>query len=147
MRLKIDMIQVTRHALVPYTAEQMFNLVNNIEVYPDFLPWCKEASILSSTEQSIEARLKVSQGAVTQAFTTINELIKNQKIVMRLKEGPFKHLEGIWLFEPCQEGCHIRFDMQFEFSNPIMAALISGKFKTMVGTLVQAFTDRAKQVY
>lgn len=141
------MIQVTRQALVPYSAEQMFNLVNDIGFYPDFLPWCADAKIHSTTDKAIEATLKVSQGAVSQAFTTINELVKNQKIVMKLKEGPFKHLEGTWLFEACQEGCKITFDMHFEFSNALMGALMSGKFKSMVGSLVQAFTDRAKQVY
>lgn len=141
------MIQVTREALVPYSAEQMFNLVNDIGVYPQFLPWCEDAKILSNSEEAIEATLKVSQGAVSQAFTTVNELVKNHKIVMRLKEGPFKHLEGIWLFEACQDGCKVTFDMQFEFSNAIMAALMSGKFKTIVASLVQAFTERAKQVY
>lgn len=141
------MIQVTRQALVPYSAEQMFNLVNNIDSYPQFLPWCEDSKILSNTEQAIEAMLKVSQGSISQAFTTINELVKNQKIVMRLKEGPFKYLEGTWLFEACQDGCKITFDMQFEFSNAIMGALMSGKFKTIVGSMVQAFTDRAKQVY
>lgn len=141
------MIQVSKEALVPYSAEQMFNLVNNIDDYPEFLPWCAGATVHSTTEQAIEATLNVSQGAVNQAFTTVNELVKNQKIVMKLKEGPFKHLEGTWLFEACQGGCKIKFDMHFEFSNALMGALMSGKFKTMVGGLVQAFTDRAKQLY
>lgn len=141
------MVQVTREALVPYSPEQMFNLVNDVDFYPSFLPWCVEAKTLLVTEHAIEAMLKVSQGPITQAFTTTNELIKNQKIIMRLKEGPFKHLEGMWLFEQCKDGCKITFDMQFEFNNAMMAALLSSKFKHMVGSLVQAFTDRAKQVY
>ena len=141
------MVQVTREALVPYSPEQMFDLVNDVRFYPAFLPWCAEADVLATSDHAIEARLKVSQGPVTQAFTTINELVKNQKIVMKLKEGPFKHLEGTWLFEACKDGCKITFDMQFEFSNAIMAALMSSKFKIMVGSLMQAFTDRAKQLY
>ncbi|RMD80661.1 MAG: type II toxin-antitoxin system RatA family toxin, partial [Gammaproteobacteria bacterium] len=98
------MTAVHREALVPYRCEEMFALVDDVEAYPSFLPWCRGAEVLSRDEDEVRARLEVARGSFQKAFTTCNRRRPPKMIEMRLVEGPFRHLQGFWRFEPVGEG-------------------------------------------
>ncbi len=93
------MTTINKFALVPYTPAQMFALVDDIEAYPQFLPWCKRTRVLSRTEDEVRATIELSRGGVEKAFTTCNRNQKDKMIEMRLVEGPFKRLDGFWRFD------------------------------------------------
>ena len=146
------MTLVTRSALVPYKAEQMFDLVNDIDAYPEFLPWCKEAEILRQSATEIHARLTVSKGGVKQQFATCNTLTHPSRIDMKLENGPFQKLEGYWQFDELGQGqeidgCKASLYLEFEFANPLLAAMFGAAFKSMADTLLDAFIQRAKDKY
>jgi ribosome-associated toxin RatA of RatAB toxin-antitoxin module len=140
---------VHRNATVPYTPAEMFDLVNDIEAYPQFLPWCQSAEVLQRDEQQIRARLKVAaKRGINTSFTTLNRLKTNEQIEMRLIEGPFRRLEGLWRFESAQVGvCRVSLDMAFEFSSRIVALTLGGVFNQAANFLVDAFVRRAHEVY
>jgi ribosome-associated toxin RatA of RatAB toxin-antitoxin module len=141
------MAHIQRSAMVPFSCEQMFDLVNDIEQYPEFLLWCPQARVLSQTDNEIEATVYFAKGAIAQAFTTINRLHPHEKIDMRLKEGPFRYLEGIWQFQVRPQGSQISLDLSFEFSNKLFSFALEPIFQQIAGTLVEAFTQRAHLVY
>ncbi len=142
------MTTISRSALVPFSSAQMYALVNDIEAYPDFLPWCSGSSIVQQSDDEIEATVELSKGQLHKAFTTRNRLIKDQEIEMQLVEGPFKRLQGHWRFVEIEQlGCKISMEMEFEFSSKMMSLLIGPIFSQIAGSLVDAFCSRAKQVY
>lgn len=142
------MKKVIRSALVPYTPSQMFELVNDLEKYPHFLPWCKQTEVLFAKEEELRATIHIAKSGFEQSFTTHNHLKKDEKIMMQLVDGPFSHLQGIWLFENCNDqGCNISFDVEFEFSNKLLAFALNRYFEEIVTTIVAAFSERAHQVY
>ena len=137
-----------QHSLeVPYNLSQMYKLVNHIEKYSEFLPWCTESQIISQDEDSIQARLTLTGGGLSKSFTTSNRLQKNKLIEISLIDGPFKHLEGYWSFETSPRGSRINLNLEFEFSTRLLALAFSPIFEKVANTLVQAFSKRAKQVY
>lgn len=137
-----------QHSLeVPYNVSQMYKLVNHIEKYSEFLPWCTESQIISQDEDSIQARLTLTGGGLSKSFTTSNRLQKNKLIEISLIDGPFKHLEGYWSFETSPRGSRINLNLEFEFSTRLLALAFSPIFEKVANTLVQAFSKRAKQVY
>src|SRR5690242_9819401 len=93
------MTSIQRSAFVPFSPAAMFDLVNNIEQYPLFLPWCSNAQVLTQSRQEIQATLEISKGGFRQAFTTANQLIPNERIEMRLIAGPFSKFSGVWTFQ------------------------------------------------
>src|SRR5690606_9724832 len=97
------MTHIKRSALLPFPAERLFDLVNRVEHYPEFLPWCTKAEILSETEDSMRARLTVGKAGLHQSFTTSNELEPGRRIDMHLEDGPFSELHGVWEFQPLNE--------------------------------------------
>jgi ribosome-associated toxin RatA of RatAB toxin-antitoxin module len=141
------MTSISRQSVVPYTSEQMYNLVNDINAYPDFLPWCHKAEILTQTEDEIRATLHLSKGGMEKSFTTCNRLQKNKMIEVRLVSGPFHHLEGFWRFEPNSEGSMVSLDMEFEFANKLVSFAIGPVFHQIANSLVDAFIERAKNLY
>lgn len=141
------MTTIKRDITVSYTPGEMFELVNGIEDYPHFVPWCKSAEVLKRDEDQIEARLEFARGSFHKSFTTLNRIQKDKMIEMRLVDGPFQHLEGFWRFEPVAEGCHISFDMEFEFSNKLIGMAFSPMFTPIVNSLVDVFKTRADEVY
>lgn len=142
------MANVKHNTTVPYTAAQMFALVNDVERYPEFIPWCTESEVIDPTDHSLTARLCFSGHGFTKSFTTKNTLVKNESIKLQLVEGPFKQLEGGWYFEDLGEGkSKISVDMQFEFSNRMVAMFIGPMFQTAADTLIEAFKQRADEVY
>jgi ribosome-associated toxin RatA of RatAB toxin-antitoxin module len=126
----------------------MFSLVDDVESYPAFLPWCNGARVLERNDDEVKASIDISKGALRKTFTTCNRRQKNKMIEMRLVEGPFKKLEGFWRFDSVgDDGCKVSLDLQFEFSNPLMRATIGPVFSQIANTLVDSFCRRAEAVY
>jgi ribosome-associated toxin RatA of RatAB toxin-antitoxin module len=138
---------INREAVIPYSPHQMFDLVNRIEDYPHFVPWCKSVEVISRTEDEIQAKLDFARGGLQKSFTTCNRLQENKMIEIRLINGPFQHLEGFWRFEPLSDGSRIRLDLEFEFSNKLMGMMFSPVFHPVADTLVEVFCKRAHEVY
>lgn len=133
---------------MPYTAAQMFQLVNDIEAYPAFLPWCRAAEILSRSETEIQGRLVLAKGGLEKSFTTLNTLTPSTQMIMELVDGPFKHLKGVWTFYEIDNGeCQVELDLQFEFSNKLIAVMFGPAFQQAASMLVEAFVERADEVY
>lgn len=142
------MREVKRSALVAQPAARMFALINDIESYPLFLPWCTSAQVQSRTEQEIIATIGVRRGALTAQFTTRNELTANRHIAMRLVSGPFKTLEGGWNFTPVdapgQAGCRVDLLLRFAFANRLTGMIFEPLFEETAVSLVDAFVVRAR---
>ncbi|MGD9592468.1 MAG: type II toxin-antitoxin system RatA family toxin [Candidatus Berkiella sp.] len=141
------MKRIQRVEHVPYSPQQMFDLVNDVAQYPSFLPWCASTHIAQQSPLHMEATLHISKGPLRKAFTTLNRLIPNERIEMRLKQGPFKHLEGIWHFEPQLAGTKVSFEVCFEFQNPFLGVTLGPVFAQIAQSMVQAFSQRAAKVY
>jgi len=142
------MPSIQRNALVAYSASQMYDLVNDVEKYPDFLPGCVRSEVLESTEQHMLASLVLSKAGVKQTLTTSNTLIKDQKIDMDLSDGPFKSLTGGWQFTALSDdACKIELNLNFVFSSKLMEIAFGKIFNSLANNMVNAFSERAKQVY
>lgn len=142
------MANITRSAFVPFTSAQMYELVNDIEQYPQFLPWCPNTQVLSRTLEEIQATVHFAKGALAKSFTTVNRLLPNERVEMRLLHGPFRHLEGLWQFQNVgDQGSKVTLNLSFEFSNKLLAFAIGPLFHQMASTMVESFTKRAHQIY
>lgn len=142
------MTTIQKSALLPYSAAQMYALVDDIESYPEFLPWCKDARVLSRDADEVHAEIHIAYGALNKSFSTTNRLQQNKIIEMRLVAGPFQQLEGFWSFaELGSAGCKISLALDFKFSNKLVELVIGPAFNYIGNTLVDAFCQRAKQVY
>jgi ribosome-associated toxin RatA of RatAB toxin-antitoxin module len=142
------MRRVTRSALVPYRADEMFSLVDDIEAYPGFLPWCHRSEELSRSDDTVEATLELQKGAVSKTFTTRNTLQPGKGIDISLLGGPFRHLQGGWRFDQLgEEGCKVSLDLEFEFESRMVDMLFGAFFEETCNSLVDAFTARAAEVY
>ena len=142
------MPQISRTALVPYSAEQMYTLVNDVNAYPDFLPGCTGSRVLESGPTQMTAAVDVSKAGISKTFTTRNILTSNQSILMQLVDGPYKKLIGGWKFIPLsQDACKIEFHLDFEFTNKLIEMAFGRIFKELALNMVQAFTMRAREVY
>jgi len=140
---------ISRNALVPYSVEEMYQLVEDIEAYPEFLPWCRATEVLSKTDDEVKASIDIAKGALNKSFTTINRMQKNKMIEMHLLQGPFKHLEGFWRFDALktEQASKISFDLDFEFESKIMAFAAGTIFNQIANSMVDAFSKRAIEVY
>lgn len=139
---------INRQALVPYSAADMYALVDDIDAYPQFLPWCKRAEVLSRDEDEVKATIELAKGSLKKSFTTCNRLQAGKMIEMRLVEGPFKNLEGFWRFDALEGGASkVSLDLEFEFSSKLVAMAIGPVFNQVANSLVDAFVSRAKEVY
>lgn len=142
------MPKVEKSALVNYSAEQMFKLVNDVDAYHEFLPWCRSSKVLSEDNDEVRASVEIAHGALNKSFTTCNRLQYGKMIEMRLEEGPFKHLEGFWRFQMLNDNaCKVSLDLQYEFSSKLIGLAIGPVFSQIANTLVDSFTQRAKVVY
>ncbi|MBS0849514.1 type II toxin-antitoxin system RatA family toxin [Citrobacter sp. JGM124] len=142
------MPQISRTALVPYSAEQMYMLVNDVKSYPQFLPGCSGSRILDQSSSQMMAAVDVSKAGISKTFTTRNILVSNQSIIMQLVDGPFRKLMGGWTFTPLgDDACKIEFQLDFEFTSKLIELAFGRVFKELAGNMVQAFTLRAKEVY
>jgi len=140
---------ISRNALVPYSAEEMYKLVEDVESYPDFLPWCRSTEVLSREGDEVKASIEIAKGGLNKSFTTTNFMQKNKMIEMRLLKGPFKHLQGFWRFDALKDekACKISFDLDFEFESKLIALAASSVFNQIANTMVDAFSKRAIEVY
>jgi len=139
---------VNKTALVPYSSAQMFDLVNDFESYPSFLPWCRSSRVIHHTEREICGQLEVARAGIRQKFSTINKLTPPKHIDISLKEGPFSKLTGGWKFtELTPEACKVELTLEFEFSGKLINSAFGAIFNQIAGTLVEAFCKRAGEVY
>ena len=142
------MTTVNRSAIVPYSAAQMYALVDNIARYPEFLPWCAAAQEISRTPDAVQAMLTLQWKGFSKNFTTRNLLQPHKMMEIRLVDGPFKHLEGFWQFTPLgDQGSKVQLALEFEFSNHLISLAFSKVFEQISLQLVQAFCTRAVDVY
>lgn len=142
------MTTISKNALVTYSPEQMFKLIDDIEAYSDFLPWCGKATEISRDEKNVEASILISHSGLNKEFTTQNKNTAFEKIEMHLVNGPFKSLDGVWLFEPLGEtACKISLNLEFEFSSKIITITLGPVFSKIANSLVDAFIKRADTVY
>ncbi len=139
---------IHRTLQVPYSVSQMYALVNAVEDYAEFLPWCKESKVLSRDEDEVHATLTLAGGGFQKSFTTCNRMQSEKMIEIRLVHGPFKQLEGFWRFENIDENsCSITLDLEFEFSNMLLGLAFGPVFQQVVESLTDAFSERAKEIY
>ncbi|MDI1229529.1 MAG: type II toxin-antitoxin system RatA family toxin [Methylobacter sp.] len=142
------MTVVQKSALVKFSAQQMFDLVNNIEDYPKFLPWCSGSRILKREDDMVEAELVISKGGFKKSFSTRNKIVNGRRMTVSLLNGPFSSLEGTWDFIPLREDASkISLDLEFEMSGKLASLAFGAVFNQICNTMVSSFTSRAKEVY
>ena len=142
------MTTINKSALVSHSSADMYALVDDIERYAEFLPWCRSTEVLSRDQDEVRAKIEIAHGALHKSFTTCNRLQKGKIIEMRLVEGPFKHLEGFWRFDSLgEQACKVSFDLEFEFASKLIGFAVGPVFGQIANSLVDAFCQRAEQVY
>ena len=139
---------ISRSALVMYSVDQMYKLINDIVAYPHFIPNCGDSKIITVNGNEVTAGLMVSKGGLKKWFTTKNTLINGNKVQLDLVDGPFKNLRGYWqLTELSEEACKISLHLEYEFSSKVFDLAFGRVFTSLTNNMVQAFTQRAKEVY
>jgi ribosome-associated toxin RatA of RatAB toxin-antitoxin module len=162
------MKHVKKSVLLWYSAREMYDLVVAVEAYSDFLPWCESSTVLerhdadpaAGTPAGMTAQLGLSYAGVRQSFTTRNEDVAGESVRMRLVDGPFSELDGVWQFKPLKPvdptqppnpdepvACRVEFDLSYAFSNRVFEAVLSPVFDQVANTFVDSFVKRAAQVY
>ena len=142
------MTVVQKSALVKFSANQMFDLVNDIEDYPNFLTWCSGSRIIRRGEGIVEAELLISKGGFKKSFSTRNKIDEGGMITVSLLDGPFSYLEGVWNFMPLREDASkISLDLEFEMSGKLASLAFGVVFNQICNTMVSSFTSRAKEIY
>jgi ribosome-associated toxin RatA of RatAB toxin-antitoxin module len=142
------MAEVVKSVLVPYSAAEMFVLVDGVESYPQFLPWCGGTELHRRDESITEATIHIHYLQVKQHFTTQNEKRFPEEMSIHLKSGPFRRLEGFWRFKILADtACKIEFVMHYEFSSALLEKVLGPVFGMVTSNLVDAFVQRAEQVY
>lgn len=142
------MTHISRSALVNFSAQQMFDLVNKVEDYPEFLPGCKKTELIERNESVIQARLTLSKAGISQSFVTRNQLTPPSKMLINLVEGPFQQFSGEWNFIALDaKASKVSLDLTFEINNQIAGVALNLLFKQVASMMVDAFVKRAKQVY
>lgn len=141
------MKRITRSAILEHSAAQMFALVNDIESYPRFLPWCTAAKVEERTASGVRATLTIGMKGMRHSFTTQNELRPGEAIGMRLVKGPFRHFSAAWRFKPLSpQACKVEFSLEYEMAGPF-ARLLEPLFDRIADTMVDAFRCRAAELY
>lgn len=142
------MALVEKSVLIGHSAQQMFDLVENIESYPVFLPWCSQTRVDFRDAKKTIATLHINYLGVRSHFTTENDKEEPFRMALRLVDGPFRKLEGVWLFKPLAENaCKIEFQLGYEFSSKLFEKIIGPVFGQITNTFVDAFVKRADEVY
>ena len=140
--------EIQRSALVTFSPEQMFDLVVDVERYPQFLPWVVGAEVHEKTDRDLLASMEMQRAGVRERFTTRNVMERPDWMTLKLVHGPFRLLEGRWSFTAIGEaGTRIELGMRFEFANPVVALLFGKAFEQSCGQLIDAFIARARQVH
>ena len=143
------MSNVNKSLLVPYSAAQMYNLINAVESYPEFLPWCKATEIHSRSDTELKATIHLVKGPLTHSITTLNNMLPNSQINMQYIAGPFRKCDGLWRFVATANPahCQVEFNMEYQFINRLSAIAIEPIFNPIANTLIDAFYKRAEQLY
>jgi len=143
-----SMALVEKSVLIERSAQQMFDLVDRVEDYPQFLPWCSQTRLEFRDEKKTVATLFISYLSVKSHFTTENDKVVPLWMSIKLVDGPFRRLEGLWRFKPLAENaCKIEFQLSYEFSSKLFEKVIGPVFSQIANTFVDAFVKRAAQVY
>jgi ribosome-associated toxin RatA of RatAB toxin-antitoxin module len=142
------MAVVEKSALVPFSAQTMFDLVADVARYKDFLPWCSDSRLVSESDDELCGWIQVSRLGITQAFSTCNRIEPPERMEIALKEGPFRRLHGEWRFLPLQENaCKVMLRMEFEFSGRLIDAAFGRVFHQVANSLVESFVKRARELH
>ena len=140
--------KVTRSAIVPYSAREMFVIVDDVAAYPEFLPWCNDAEVHSRTDEVVEATLELHKGSVSNHFRTRNTRTEFSAIHIALVGGPFRFLSGGWQFKDLgQDGCKVVLELEFEFSSMLVDMMFGAFFEDTCNSMVDAFTRHAATVF
>jgi|TARA_B110000037_G_scaffold220697_1_gene289316 ribosome-associated toxin RatA of RatAB toxin-antitoxin module len=140
------MITIKKSAFVFHSREKMFNLVDQVEDYPNFLPWCGKAEVIVRTKKITEAKILINYHSIKQSFTTRNVKVFPSKMDINLIEGPFKILKGKWSFIEIEKNtCKIEFELQYKFSSYILDKLISPVFNLIANTFIDNFVAKANK--
>jgi ribosome-associated toxin RatA of RatAB toxin-antitoxin module len=152
------MKRVHKSILLWYSPREMYDLVVDVDRYPQFLPWCERAEVLEETADTMTARLHLAYAGVRHAFTTRNKHVAPRSVLVQLVDGPFSMLDGMWEFQPIgragaanengeESACRIEFELDYAFANRPLEAVLSPVFDKVADTLVDRFVQRAEQVY
>lgn len=142
------MALVEKSVLVGYSAERMYRLVDGVELYPEFLPWCGGTQVDVRDGTLTRASILIDYHGIRQSFKTENRTQPPELIEIRLVSGPFRQLDGAWRFTPLSaDACKIEFKLRYEFSSRLLEKLVGPVFKHIAGTLLDAFLQRAEQLY
>ena len=142
------MQRVNKSVLVPYSAAAMFELVDRIELYPQFLPWCATAQALETRPDGKTARIDIQYHGVRTHFTTDNVNRAGESIAIMLRDGPFRHLCGEWRFSPlAPDACKVELALSYEFSTQVLDRMVGPVFSHVANTFIDAFVRRAEAVY
>ena len=142
------MPNVEKSALVPYSAAQMFALVDDIDRYPEFLPWCGGASVDRRGDATIVATMHIDYRGIQRSFTTENTGDKNAEIHMRLVEGPFSRLDGLWRFQTLSaSACKVSLALDYGFANALLEAAVGPVFDVIANTMIERFIARADALH
>lgn len=142
------MHRVHKSVLVPYAAQQMFDLVDAVERYPEFLPWCGGSAVLDTHPAGKTARLDIRFAGIDAHFTTDNRNDPPASIVVTLKDGPFRHLHGEWSFRTLSpQACKVELTLAWEFATPVLETVVGPVFNRIANTFIDAFVRRAETVY
>lgn len=139
---------VEKSVLLRHSAAQMYHLVDRVEDYPAFLPWCGGTEVHQRDGSGVEATIHIHFKGVRQAFTTRNTNHADERIELRLVKGPFSNLEGTWTFTPLRaDACKVHFRLHYTFANRLLEAVVGPVFNMIAGSFIESFTRRADQLY
>ena len=142
---------VHKSVLIWYSAAEMFALVTDVARYPEFLPWCDQASVVEETVNGMTAKIGISIVGIRQSFTTRNTHQADRRVTLELVNGPFSSLDGTWEFSPVGDGtqraCKVDLMLRYDFDSIALATLVGPVFGKIAGSLVDAFVKRASVVY
>ncbi len=143
------MSHIQRSALVHYSPAEMYQLVNDVADYANFLPWCRSSEVKSESDTEMVATVEIAKGILNKTFTTHNQLVKDKRIELKLVDGPFKKLSGYWQFDTLKtdNACRVSLDLQFEFDSAMMSIAAKPIFTQIANSLVDSFCKRAVEVY
>ncbi|HZF78523.1 MAG TPA: type II toxin-antitoxin system RatA family toxin [Rubrivivax sp.] len=147
------MKHVRKSVLLWYSPREMYDLVTDIEAYPQFLPWCDKAQVLQLHPDGVTARIGLAYMGVRHGFTTRNVQEAPERVAVQLVDGPFSSLQGLWLFRPLgrpgseEMACKIEFDLRYAFASLALEAVVSPVFDKVADTLVESFVRRAEEVH
>jgi ribosome-associated toxin RatA of RatAB toxin-antitoxin module len=142
------MAVVQKTVLLAFSAEQMFALVEKVEDYPAFLPWCGGVEVKQRSPEKLVATIAIAYHGIKQSFTTENQNTAPRHMQMKLVEGPFSQLDGQWHFKPLRDdACKVEFELHYEFSSKVLEKLIGPVFTIIANSFVESFCKRAEEVY